>query len=528
MFYSHNNILTMRTIIADLHIHSAYARSCSNKLHIEQIWKQCIIKWINLIWTWDFTHPSRMKEIEDFLIEDWNGFLIPKTQYIRPWIDSISGLLNNEVLTKLDNWWYPRFILQTEINNIFHRWEKKSRIHNCILIDSIEKAKIINRYFSASGNVESDGRLAVRKDQDETLIWLKKNFPESIFFPAHIWTPYFWVLWSRFWYESMKDAFKDALYLIDAIETWLSSDPIMNWINSELDCFAILSNSDAHSLENFGREWNIFVYHDEFEPKQSIENQINLWKYGNSCIWNITLKYKDLEMAIKRRKFEYCKNMLDNIEKNYLINLFSQKNNLELFQTIEFYPQEWKYFWNWHAKCRFISTPEDTIKRNWICPICWKNISIWVLHRSYNISNKDRIQDIGFGSKKELWKFAELDKIAKKFQRPSYRYIVPLRDIIREVWSANKGTKKAEKYYNELVKRFWWEFNVLIDIPIDDAKSYDQEFGFALEKVRNWDIFIKSWYDGNFWIVCIGDCDDDPIEQFNERFPNKWVQESLF
>lgn len=49
----------------------------------------------------------------------------------------------------------------------------------------------------------------------------------------------------------MSQAYGDSVKLIDAIETWLSSDPVMNWMNLELDNFSIVSNSDAHSLENF-------------------------------------------------------------------------------------------------------------------------------------------------------------------------------------------------------------------------------------------------------------------------------------
>ncbi len=493
-------------IIADLHIHSAYARWCSNKLNVENIWKKCIIKWIDIIWTWDFTHPGRLKELENFTKSDWNWFLIPKDEYINKWIDEIVEFLNDKNYDKIKKWFYPRFVLQTEINSVFQRWTKKSRIHNCIMIDSIKKAKDMLWFFSAYWSVESDGRLAIKMDQKDTLIWLKKNYKDSIFFPAHIWTPYFGVLWSRFGYESMREAFGDAYDLIDAIETWLSSDPIMNWINPEIDNFTILSNSDAHSLDNFGREGNVF--------ELKIEKK--------------SFTYKDLEKAIKNRKYQQLGDNLNIIEKDYLDELFNTKSNLELIQTIEFYPQEWKYFWNWHAKCNYISTPQDTIKKNWRCPICWWKITIWVLHRSYDVWDKERITEIWFWTKKELRKVVELDKIAKIYGRPSYRYIVPMLDVIRETWQANRWTKKSERHYDDIIKKLWSEFYVMIDLDIDSIKKYDEDFWYAMEKIRNWDIYIKTWYDWIFWLVCINQCDNDPEQQFNDKNLFVWVQESLF
>ena len=42
------------------------------------------------------------------------------------------------------------------------------------------------------------------------------------------------------------------------METGLSSDPPMNWQLSALDKITLVSNSDAHSPANLGREANVF------------------------------------------------------------------------------------------------------------------------------------------------------------------------------------------------------------------------------------------------------------------------------
>lgn len=466
-------------LIADLHIHSKYARSCSNRLDVQNIWKYCIIKWIDLIWTWDFTHPTWLNELDHYLEDNGKWLFLPKKKYLKAWMDEIKPFVNEQVFAKLEKGHYPHFILQTEINSVFQRWEKKSRIHNIILIDSIKNAKAILDYLWQFGRVESDWRLAVKQDQIDTLSWLKTTFPQSVFIPAHIWTPYFGVLGSRFWFTSMQQAYWDSLKLVDAIETWLSSDPVMNWMNQELDNFAIVSNSDAHSLENFAREANVFDYFwDDFEY--------------------YTFDYKDLEKALKSKK--YSNWYVDWVEKKYLDNLFKNPWLLTLDGTIEFYPQEGKYFGNWHAKCHYLTSPQDTIKRNGKCPICGWKIVVWVFHRSYDLWDQQRIKEIWFWTK-DFWTEKEISKFAKKFVRPQFNYIVPLSDIITQVWQANKGTKKYEKLFNELIIKFWSEFFILLDLSLKSASKYDEKFAQALWKVREGDIFIKSGYDWLFGVV---------------------------
>ncbi len=68
---------------ADLHIHSGYARACSKRLTIPNIYKWAQIKGINLIATSDFTHPAWIKDIKKYLTEEGNGLLTLKKRYSR-------------------------------------------------------------------------------------------------------------------------------------------------------------------------------------------------------------------------------------------------------------------------------------------------------------------------------------------------------------------------------------------------------------------------------------------------------------
>ncbi len=517
-------------LIVDFHIHSGYARWCSKKLTVENIWKTCIVKWIDIVWTGDFTHPQWFEELQKYLEEDDSWFLIPKKEFLDKRTNDIQNFVNQEVFEKIKNWSYPRFVLQTEINSVFQRqkdknWKftiklqtdksskdiKKARIHNVILVDWFENWKRILDYLSKFGKVESDWRLAVRHDQADTLFWLKQNISSVIFFPAHIWTPYFGVLGSKFWFSSLKEAFLDSYFLVDWVETGLSSDPIMNWINPEIDPFVIVSNSDAHSLENLGREGNVIKYH-----RQS-ENQ------SHTIIESKRFSYKDLEKIFKFRKYKYFRNELLGFEREYLDELFKEENKFELAYTIEFYPQEGKYFGDWHWKCEFSCTPQETIQRNWKCPICWKSLIIWVFHRCFDLWDKDRENQIWFGNKYS-WSADEINQIAQKFNRPGYKYFVPLRDVIYEVWWKKKWTKWAEKIYNDLILKFWSEFYILLFLPLEKAYEYDSKFWLALEKIRNNNIYIKSWYDWIYWVVKIFETDEEKSKVWELKFR----QDSLF
>jgi uncharacterized protein (TIGR00375 family) len=126
----------------------------------------------------------------------------------------------------------------------------------------------------------------------------------------------------------VEACFRDLTPHIFALETGLSSDPDMNRQWSELDKYAMLSNSDAHSPQKIGREVTLF---------------------------DTDLSYDALFSAIKTG------------------NGFKG--------TYEFFPEEGKYFQDGHRNCGISFTPRQSRKHNDICPVCGKPLTIGVLNR---------------------------------------------------------------------------------------------------------------------------------------------------
>jgi uncharacterized protein (TIGR00375 family) len=164
--------------------------------------------------------------------------------------------------------------------------------------------------------------------------------PQAILIPSHAWTPWFSIFSSKSGFDSIEECFGEYAKNIFAIETGLSSDPPMNWRLSALDQIVLVSNSDAHSLANLGREANVFDW-----DKPSYDEFYN------------TLKNQD------KKKFLY---------------------------TMEFFPEEGKYHLDGHASCKVVMDPGETKKNKSLCPVCKKPMTIGVLNRVAEIADRDK------------------------------------------------------------------------------------------------------------------------------------------
>ncbi|MEM3875949.1 MAG: endonuclease Q family protein, partial [Candidatus Micrarchaeaceae archaeon] len=301
-------------VIADLHIHSRFSRACSNKINPVSLEKAAKLKGINLISTGDFLHKDWLLELKQNLVKDnESGFYKIKN--------------SNENI---------KFVLGTEISTFFWEKSKSKRIHTCVLIKNIESIEQIRDQLSKFGHIDADGRPILSISTSELMDILLNIEKNAFIFPAHIWTPFFGALGDMSGFNSIKEAYQDQEKHIYALETGLSSDPIMNWRVSQLDKYALISNSDAHSLDKIGREANVF----------NVEN------------------------------FSY-----DNV-----INAIKEKNIKKFEKTIEFYPEEGKYHFDGHRQCNFSLDPQN--ENNEICPICKKQLVIGVLHRVNELADR--------------------------------------------------------------------------------------------------------------------------------------------
>ena len=226
----------MRKII-DLHIHSKYSRATSKNFDLNEMIKWSEIKGVDIISSADFTHPVWFKNLENNLREDGFG-------------SGIYKLKNSK--SKV------RFILATEVACIYRQGDKTRRVHLCLLAPSLKVVFQINKTLEAQGaKLAADGRPILGMSAKQVLEIILEADKRCLMIPAHIWTPWFAVFGSKSGFSSLQECFEDLTPHIKAVETGLSSDPPMNWLLSELDNLTLISNSDAHSGPNIGREANV-------------------------------------------------------------------------------------------------------------------------------------------------------------------------------------------------------------------------------------------------------------------------------
>ncbi len=218
-------------IIADLHIHSKYARATSKNCDLEGLSEWGKIKGINILATGDITHPKWFLELKSNLKDLKNGLYEYKGQV---------------------------FILSGEIA-LFYKFKNESkRIHLVILSPSLEVTSQINDELGKYARLDYDGRPILSMQPAHFIEILMKISKDIFIIPAHIWTPWFSLFGSKSGVNSIEDAFEDQIKNIYALETGLSSDLEMNWMLSQLDKYSLVSNSDSHSPQKIGREANVF------------------------------------------------------------------------------------------------------------------------------------------------------------------------------------------------------------------------------------------------------------------------------
>ena len=300
--------------IADFHIHSRYSRATSKELTPENlaIWGKR--KGLGLIGTGDFTHAL------------WRAELSEKFSPAEEGLYRLKDAPDNET----------RFIVTGEISSIYKKNGKTRKVHNLIILPSLEDADKLSKRLEAIGNLHSDGRPILGLDSRDLLEITLDACPEAVFIPAHIWTPHFSLFGAYSGFDTLEECFEDLSGYIHALETGLSSDIIMNGKISALDKYVLVSNSDAHSPANLAREANIL---------------------------NTEMSYPEVRTALS--------------------------GGGGFYGTIEFFPEQGKYHFDGHRNCGVCQHPSVTFETGGVCPVCGKPVTIGVLNRVEQLTDRE-------------------------------------------------------------------------------------------------------------------------------------------
>ena len=402
--------------IADLHIHSHFSRATSPKLNPENLAIWAKKKGITLLGTGDFTHPGWLSELQEKLIEAENGLF-----RLNPGLDKV---IEEEIPESCKM--PTKFLLSGEISCIYKKGERTRKLHHLILMPDMDSAIRFNKRLDRIGNISSDGRPILGLDSRDLLEITLEVSDRAFFIPAHIWTPWFSLFGSKSGFDSIEECFGDLTSHIHALETGLSSDPPMNRHLSTLDGYLLVSNSDAHSPSKLGREANIF------DTELDYDHILKAMTHGNG------------------------------------------------FQgTIEFFPEEGKYHLDGHRKCQVRLHPGETRACKGICPSCGKSLTVGVLHRVYELADRDS------------------PKLSKDFYS-----LIPLPEILSEIFDCGPATKKVAAVYEDLLVTLGPELHILMDAQLEDVeRAGGVLLAKAIDRMRREQVIRQEGYDGEYGVI---------------------------
>ncbi len=315
-----------QTYVADLHIHSHYSRATSKLLTPEHLDYWARIKGIHVVGSGDLTHPGWLAELQEKL-EPAEAGLYRLKQAFRNIPAAHQFPAPDGAL---------RFMLSGEISTIYKKNGRVRKVHNLVCLPDFAAAATLQERLDRIGNISADGRPILGLDAKDLFDLCLNICPQTMFIPAHIWTPWFSVLGANSGFDTLVACYEELTPLLAGVEMGLSTDPAINWMCSFLDDFSLLANSDAHAPEKLGRNANLLT-----------------------C----ELSYAGLRDAIVSA-------------------------DERLSGTISLFPQEGKYHFDGHRKCGVCLNPVATLRYGGMCPVCGKPVTVGVANRVAQLADR--------------------------------------------------------------------------------------------------------------------------------------------
>ncbi len=172
------------------------------------------------------------------------------------------------------------------------------------------------------------------------------------------------------------------------------------------------------------------------------------------------------------------------MEFNHIVQAIKERDPKRFLGTVEFFPEEGKYHFDGHRSCQVSYAPKQTRELNSICPVCGKPLVVGVMHRVETLADRPP----GFIPQGAI---------------PAF-HLVPLEEILAEVFQSGVQSKRVRKEYLRLVEKGGSEFRILMDLSEKELRSFmEDRLAEAILMVRKGLIQVTPGYDGVYGQVKI-------------------------
>ena len=166
-----------------------------------------------------------------------------------------------------------------------------------------------------------------------------------------------------------------------------------------------------------------------------------------------------------------------------ITDTIKRKDKTRFLYTVEFFPEEGKYHYDGHRACNISFSPNETKNNGNKCPVCKRGLTVGVMNRVEELADREE----GFVPDNAI---------------PS-RHLVPLEEIISEVFNSGVNTLKVSREYEKLVA-LNTEFEILTDLhKVELYRITDRKIADGILKVRSGEIDIVPGYDGVYGKISI-------------------------
>ncbi|MDI3312110.1 MAG: histidinol-phosphatase, partial [Thermoanaerobacterium sp.] len=223
---------------ADLHVHVGRTKNgrpvkitASPNLTVENILNKCVEKGIDIVGIVDCAAPEILDEIEYFVKTECESYRELEG----------GGILFKQKVSLL-------LVSEIEVGGELH-----GSPHLLCFLKDIKSMRAFSKALSK--HIKNINLSTQKCDLNSVEILKIVKDLDGFVVPAHIFTPY------KSYYGNTTDRlnyiFNEHFEEVNAVELGLSSDTFLADMISELKGKTFLSNSDAHSLQKIGREFNV-------------------------------------------------------------------------------------------------------------------------------------------------------------------------------------------------------------------------------------------------------------------------------